>query len=483
MNVLEYFKEISKIPRGSKHEKQISDYLYNFAKDRGYEVVQDKANNIYVYMPATKGYEKYSPLILQGHMDMVWEKNKETVFNFEKDGIITYEEDGYLKAKGTTLGADNGIAVAMMLKLMDDKEIKHPDLELLITTDEEMGMTGASNFDVSLLKGHTMVNLDTEEDDRIYVSSAGGYRTRSYFDVETERVNIGDKIFKLELSGLHGGHSGADIHKNYGNANKLVTEFIRHINLKYETCIVEINGGNKDNAIPREAEIIFTTPDGSIEDITKHLNLIKDILNLGLENGEKLTYKLTELEFNGLEKTYKMTHKETSRIIQFLTHFPNGVRTMSKEIEGLVQTSLNLAVIKSNKENDKFEVSITALLRSSNNQELHDLIKDIEFLTNKFQGKVKVSDGYNAWEYKKDSKVRNLFEKAFLEVTGSPVESAAIHAGLECGLFVEKKNNLDVISIGPNILSPHTPNERLDIKSVDKVFKILLLALEKYDIL
>lgn len=479
--VIEHFKEISKIPRGSGKEKAISDYLYSFFSSKNLEVEQDDKLNILVKVPASEGYEEYSPLILQGHMDMVWEKNKDKNFNFLTDPIEILEKDGFLTANGTTLGADNGIAVAMMMAILDSN-IKHPKLELLITTDEEMGMSGANGFDISKLQGHTMINLDTEEDDKIYVSSAGGCRVSSLLDFETERVNIGDKIFKIEITGLHGGHSGADIHKKYGNANKLITEFIRHINLRYETCIVDIHGGDKDNAIPREAEVTFTTPDGSDVDLTTQLNFICDILNMGLENDEKITYKLIEVENKALDKLYKLTHKETSRLIQFLTHYPNGVRTMSKKIEGLVQTSLNLSVIKTIKENDKISVSVLSLVRSSDNEELDDLVQHLAFLTNKFEGKTSTGAQYKAWEYKENSEIRKIFERAFYDVTNTSVKSAAIHAGLECGLFIAKNKDLDIISIGPNIFSPHTPNEKIEIASIQKIWNILVRGLEIYNV-
>lgn len=479
--VLSFFEEISKIPRGSGKEKKISDYLVNFAKERNLEVYRDEALNVIIKKEASKGYENYEPLIIQGHMDMVWEKNKETEFDFEKEGIITYVEDGWMKAKGTTLGADNGIAVAYALELLDGN-YSHPKLEVLITTDEEAGMTGASAIDMSLFSTNRMINLDTEEDDKIYVSSAGGSRVQIKLEFEKERVDIADKIFKLEITGLKGGHSGAEIHKRLGNSIKILTELLDHIKLKYIISIIEINGGDKNNAIPREAEVIFTTPDAEYKYLNEEIKMICEILNYGLENDEKIVYKLEEIENRILDKKLKITHLETVRLLKFLKYFPNGVKKMSDKIDGLVQTSNNLGVIRTKKENNKIVVYINSLLRSSDNNDLKEMENDIVLLSKKFDGVCEIDSSYKAWEYKEDSEIRKIFEKAFKDVTGEKVEIAAIHAGLECGLFVEKNSNLDVISMGPNIQGAHTPDERIELKSIEKIWNILLVGLRNYDI-
>lgn len=481
--VMKFFYEISNIPRGSGKEKQISDYLVKFAKDRNLEVYQDEYLNVLIKKEASKGYENFSPIVLQGHMDMVWEKNKNKNFDFETEGIKTYiDENGFLKADGTTLGADNGIAVAMIMALLDSDEYKHPKLEMLITSDEEVGMTGATNFDLSKIEGKTLINIDTEEDDKIYVSSAGGTRIKASFNLKKERVDISDKIFKLEITGLKGGHSGAEIHLGLGNSNKMMTEILKHIMIKYEICIIEIFGGNKDNAIPREAEVIFTTPDAIYETLNEDIKMICQILNYGLEQDEKLVYELKELENHITDKIYKIEHKETLKLINYFTHFPNGVQSMSKDIKGLVQTSLNMSVVKTIKEDEFIKVSLTSLLRSSNKKELLELRDKLVNLTNKFEGIATEGQTYMPWEYKENSNIRPIIAKAFKEVTNQDVELSAIHAGLECGLFAAKREEFDIISIGPNIYGAHTPDERMELKSVDKIWNILLTGLEKYDI-
>ena len=287
--VLGFFEEISKIPRGSGKEKQISDWLVKFAKDRNLEVYQDSVNNVIIKKEATKGYEKYAPLILQGHMDMVWEKNKDVDFDFEKEGIKLKIEDGYLKAKGTTLGADNGIAIAYGLAILDSDDIKHPKLEILITTDEEVSMTGAQNLDMSLLEGKKMINLDTEEVGKIYVSSAGGATIKLRSKVETLNLDKEDKVYLIEILGLQGGHSGAEIHLNLGNSIKILSEVLKHLNIKYDFELIEIDGGNKDNAIPREAHATIATK-VDLKDINEVLELYISLKKDEFKNEPALKY-------------------------------------------------------------------------------------------------------------------------------------------------------------------------------------------------
>ena len=254
--VFHYFREISKIPRGSKKEKEISDWLVKFAKGRGLQVMQDQNYNVVIKKKASEGYEDFSPLILQGHMDMVWEKNKDTKFNFETQGIELVEREGFLKANGTTLGADNGIAVAYALAILDSDDIKHPALEILITTDEEEGMSGAENLDYSVFDGKTLINLDTEEYGEIYVSSAGGGRTTTQFILSPKKIKTEDStLISIEIKGLSGGHSGAEIHKNFGNSNKIMGEVLYHLSKRYSMRLIHIDGGEKVNAIPREAMV------------------------------------------------------------------------------------------------------------------------------------------------------------------------------------------------------------------------------------
>ena len=321
-NVLGFFEEISKIPRGSGKEQQISDWLVKFAKDRNLEVHQDAFNNVIIKKEATKGYEKYETLILQGHMDMVWEKNKDVDFDFEKEGIKLKIEDGYLKAQGTTLGADNGIAIAYGLAILDSNEIAHPKLEVLITTDEEVAMTGAENLDMSLLEGKKMINLDTEEVGKIYVSSAGGATIKLRTKVETIDLENDDKVYLIEITGLQGGHSGAEIHLNLGNSIKILSESLKHLNIKYDFELIEIDGGNKDNAIPREAHAYIATK-SDLKELDELLASYIEVKKTEFKNEPSLKYSIKEVNKNGLRK---ISVRDTKKLIALYNEFPHGVR-------------------------------------------------------------------------------------------------------------------------------------------------------------
>lgn len=486
--VFHYFNEISKIPRGSKNEKKISDWLLNFAKERNLEVVQDDVLNILIKKPATKGYEDYSPLILQGHMDMVWEKNKETKFDFETQGIELKIEDGFLKANGTTLGADNGIAVAYALAILDSNDIKHPALEVIITTDEEDGMTGVNGLDYSLFKGKTLINLDTEEYGQVYVSSAGGGRTTTTFSFDPKPLdNKKYTLVSIEVKGLTGGHSGAEIHLGLGNANKILGDVLYHLSKAYTISINYIDGGDKVNAIPREAVAHLGIDLRDEESFEKFERLLKYAFdNILLDNrvidknAVLEVKKLTEDELLGSKKRLKFL--DTLRLIAFLREFPNGVSRMSENIKGLVETSINLGVIKTTFEDEKIIIKAQSLPRSSVNSSLEKLFYEVEVLSKKHVGKVTIDSSYPSWEYKRDSKIREIILDSFKELNRKRAEVKAIHAGLECGIFANNIENLDIVSIGPNIYGAHTPEERMEIESVGKTWELILKVLENYNI-
>lgn len=486
--VFHYFNEISKIPRGSKKEKKISDWLLNFAKERNLEVIQDDVLNILIKKPATPGYEEYSPLILQGHMDMVWEKNKETEFDFETQGIELKIEDGFLKANGTTLGADNGIAVAYALAILESDSISHPALEVIITTDEEDGMSGVNALDYSLFKGKTLINLDTEEYGQVYVSSAGGGRTTTTFEFDSKPLDSEKyTLLSLEVKGLRGGHSGAEIHLGLGNSNKIMGDLLYHLSKAYTLSINYIDGGDKVNAIPREA-LVHLGIDLSdekdfekFERITKYAfeNILLD--NKVIDKNAVLEIrKITEEELLGNKRRLKFM--DTLRIIAFLREFPNGISRMSENIKGLVETSVNLGVIKTAFQDEKIIIKVQALPRSSVNAALDRMIYDIEVLSKKHSGKVTVDSSYPSWEYRQDSKIRDIVLESFKEINRKRAEVKAIHAGLECGIFANNIENLDIVSIGPNIYGAHTPDERIEIESVGKTWNLLLKILENYNI-
>ena len=479
--VFHYFAEISKIPRASKKEKEISDWLVKFAKERKLKVIQDEHYNVIIKKKATEGYEDFSPLILQGHMDMVWEKNKDTEFDFSTQGIELVIDGDFLKANGTTLGADNGIAIAYALAILDSDDIKHPALEVVITTDEEDGMSGVANLDFDEFDGKTLINLDTEEYGEVYVSSAGGTRTETKFIFETKKIGNGYTPISIEVKGLSGGHSGAEIHKNLGNSIKILSEVLYHLSKRYEMSLIHIDGGGKVNAIPREAvaEIAVKLDGDSIDELKKLAgrafeNILKDF---------KVSDKLPILAIEKIEeKNLGISLGDTLNIINFLHEVPNGVLEMSKHIEGLVETSINIGFISTEIVDGNVKIRIKSLARSMANDPLNKLVEEITDLTRKHDANIKIAASNPSWEYKEDSKIRELIAKSFKEITGKEPVIKAIHAGLECGIFTENIKNADVVSIGPNIYGAHTPEERMDIKSVGETWEWILKILENYNI-
>ena len=479
--VFHYFAEISKIPRASKKEKEISDWLVKFAKERKLKVIQDEHYNVIIKKKATEGYEDFSPLILQGHMDMVWEKNKDTEFDFSTQGIELVIDGDFLKANGTTLGADNGIAIAYALAILDSDDIKHPALEVVITTDEEDGMSGVVNLDFDEFEGKTLINLDTEEYGEVYVSSAGGTRTETKFIFETKKIGNGYTPISIEVKGLSGGHSGAEIHKNLGNSIKILSEVLYHLSKRYEMSLIHIDGGGKVNAIPREAvaEIAVKLDGDSIDEFKKLAELaFENILKDFKVSDKSPILAIEKIE----EKNLGISLGDTLNIINFLHEVPNGVLEMSKHIEGLVETSINIGFISTEIVDGNVKIRIKSLARSMANDPLNKLVEEITDLTRKHDANIKIAASNPSWEYKEDSKIRELIAKSFKEITGNEPVIKAIHAGLECGVFTQNIKGADVVSIGPNIYGAHTPEERMDIKSVGETWEWLLKILENYNI-
>ena len=479
--VFHYFAEISKIPRASKKEKEISDWLVKFAKERKLKVIQDEHYNVIIKKKATEGYEDFSPLILQGHMDMVWEKNKDTEFDFSTQGIELVIDGDFLKANGTTLGADNGIAIAYALAILDSDDIKHPALEVVITTDEEDGMSGVANLDFDEFDGKTLINLDTEEYGEVYVSSAGGTRTETKFIFETKKIGNGYTPISIEVKGLSGGHSGAEIHKNLGNSIKILSEVLYHLSKRYEMSLIHIDGGGKVNAIPREAvaEIAVKLDGDSIDEFKKLAELaFENILKDFKVSDKSPILAIEKIE----EKNLGISLGDTLNIINFLHEVPNGVLEMSKHIEGLVETSINIGFISTEIVDGNVKIRIKSLARSMANDPLNKLVEEITDLTRKHDANIKIAASNPSWEYKEDSKIRELIAKSFKEITGNEPVIKAIHAGLECGVFTQNIKGADVVSIGPNIYGAHTPEERMDIKSVGETWEWILKILENYNI-
>ncbi|ACD24991.1 aminoacyl-histidine dipeptidase [Clostridium botulinum] len=471
--VFYYFNEISRIPRGSGNEKGISDYLLNFGKDLGLEAIQDDALNIIIKKPASPGYEKSPTVIIQGHMDMVCEKNNEKVHDFTKDPIELVTKDDFIYANGTTLGADDGIAVAYAMAILEDNTIEHPAIEVLLTSDEEAGMSGAMALKSGCLDGKIVINLDSEDEGKLLVSCAGGIRTKSILNVQWENTPKNKKAFKLIIKGLSGGHSGSDIHLGRGNSNKLIGRVLKNILNQMELNLVSLNGGSKNNAIPREAtaELLI---DADME--KEFLNIIST-LREEFKNEFRVKDANIQLEIEELkENIEKVFSKEsTDNVINLLYLYPNGINTVSSDIEGLTESSTNIGVLTT-KEN---HVEYDSAVRSSVFSLREEIVERIRCLTEILGGTVSNTAGYPEWQYKEESKIREICKDVYKQMYNEEAEVVAIHAGVECGLFKEKLGDLDMISFGPDIFDAHTPNEHMSISSVERVWSYLLEVLKE----
>ncbi|MBN1044251.1 MULTISPECIES: aminoacyl-histidine dipeptidase [unclassified Clostridium] len=471
--VFYYFNEISRIPRGSGNEKGISDYLLNFGKNLGLEAIQDDALNIIIKKPASPGYEKSPTVIIQGHMDMVCEKNNEKVHDFTKDPIELVTKDDFIYANGTTLGADDGIAVAYAMAILEDNTIEHPAIEVLLTSDEEAGMSGAMALKSGCLDGKIVINLDSEDEGKLLVSCAGGIRTKSILNVQWENTPKNKKAFKLIIKGLSGGHSGSDIHLGRGNSNKLIGRVLKNILNQMELNLVSLNGGSKNNAIPREAtaELLI---DADME--KEFLNIIST-LREEFKNEFRVKDANIQLEIEELkENIEKVFSKEsTDNVINLLYLYPNGINTVSSDIEGLTESSTNIGVLTT-KEN---HVEYDSAVRSSVFSLREEMVERIRCLTEILGGTVSNTAGYPEWQYKEESKIREICKDVYKQMYNEEAEVVAIHAGVECGLFKEKLGDLDMISFGPDIFDAHTPNEHMSISSVERVWSYLLEVLKE----
>lgn len=470
--VFKFFEEISQIPRCSGNEKKISNYLVKFAKENGLEVIQDEALNIIIKKPGTKGYEKAPTVILQGHMDMVCEKDMDIKHDFNKDPIELIIEDDFVRAKGTTLGADNGIAVAFCLAILESDNIPHPPLEVLITTEEEIGMNGAKKLDKRNLNGKILINIDAEEEGVFLVSCAGGITTKVKLNLAFENIKSNSCLYKIVVNGLKGGHSGVEINKERANANKIMGRILNDLESLVDYRISSINGGTKNNAIPRDAETIICIANNKNIDMqsftTKWNNILKNELKISDPN---INIDIKKVAF---DVTKVLDKKTTQKIVSFLLLVPDGVQTMSMEIENLVESSANLGIVKTASDYILFESSI----RSSVKTLKHRIVNTIVKIANLIDAEVTTEGDYPEWPYDPASKIREIFEKVYLESYGEKPKISAIHAGLECGIFKEKFGDIDMISFGPNIYDVHTPNEHLSIFSTQRTWEFLLKVLK-----
>lgn len=467
-SVFKYFEEISQIPRGSGNEKEISNYLKKFGEDLGLETIQDEYLNIIIRKPATKGYENAPCVMIQGHMDMVCEKNKDTDHDFTKDPLKLRLEDGMIYATGTTLGADNGIAVAMGMAILSDNSIEHPEIEFLVTVDEEAGMSGAMNLDGSQLKAKYILNLDSEEEGYILVSCAGGATAKSSLPIEYTNVS-GDKVgLAIDIKGLLGGHSGMDIIKQRGNSNKLLGRLLNLLSIDYD--LAKVSGGSKNNAIPRESECIIAVNKNSVDEVKKQISDIEKIFKNELKTSDPGL--VIEVSDTDVEKVFTPEFKD--KVIKMYNLMPNGVQTMSMDIEGLVESSTNLGVVVNGDKDILFESAV----RSSVSTLKDDILNRMDLLTQSLKGSFKVESSYPAWEYAKGSKLEEICIEAYEKLTGKKPTIMALHAGLECGLLLSKMNGAEAISFGPDMFDVHTPNEHLDVKSTENTWDYLLTILK-----
>jgi len=465
--VFRYFEEICAIPHGSGNTKMISDYLVSFAKEQGIRYIQDSLNNVILFGDASCGYEDHPPVILQGHMDMVCEKDADCTINMDTDGLDIAHDGACVYAKGTTLGGDNGIAVAYALALLADKSIPHPPLEVIITVDEETGMYGAAGIDLSELKGRTMLNIDSEDEGIFTVACAGGARATLMLPVERRAVY--GPCVKLTVDGLQGGHSGVEIHKKRANANKVMGELLSRVQNLMPVCITKLEGGAKDNAIPRSCSVTLVALGMYIERINEVTAQLEQEIR---EQYDEPDVRIWGDDVDALGGN-ALTTEASSQVIAMLNSVPNGVQTWSADIEGLVQTSLNLGVMRLDE-----QLRLTFAVRSSVNQEKRELLQKLKGIADMFGGSYSDTGDYPAWEYKKDSKLRDLMVNIFTELYEKSPEVVAIHAGLECGLLSDKLPGLDCVSIGPNMHDIHTSREKLEIESTRRTWEFLLEVLK-----
>ena len=467
------FDEITKIPRPSCHEEQIRDFLLKFAADNGVEVRTDKVGNVVMSKPATPGHENAPVVILQSHMDMVAEKNSNVNHDFMKDPIDTYVDGDWVKARGTTLGADNGIGMAAALAVMIDKTLEHGPVEALFTVNEEIGLEGAQSLGKDMITGSMLLNLDSEDDGEIFVGCAGGIDTTATFTYHRSYTPENFKYMRVSVSGLLGGHSGGDIHLGRANANKIIARFIWDCSQSWDITVCSIEGGNLRNAIPREAYAVFGIHSDHHEALMHHLKKYAE----DIRNEYKGVEPSMKLEIEEAERPEFCLDSETSiALVRAIYSAPHGVYSMSRDIEGLVETSTNLASVKHVGDN---KIVVTTSQRSSVESRKNDMAGQVEAHFQLAGAEVTHSDGYPGWAPNMESPIMKISADAYEELFGVKPAIKAIHAGLECGLFLAKYPHLDMVSFGPTMTGVHSPDEQLLIPTVDKFWRHLCRVLEK----
>lgn len=468
--VFKNFKIISSIPHGSGNTRKISDYCVQQAKKFGYRYVQDENDNVIVYVNGTKGYEFAKPVALQGHIDMVCDKTDDCILDMQSDPIELLCDEEFIFAKNTTLGGDDGVAIAYMLTLMEDKTISHPPLELIFTADEEIGMIGARALDVNSLNTNRIINIDSEIEGILTVSCAGGIRAVCNIPFTTEKAT--GTAFSITISGLRGGHSGTEINKGRVNANKLAGRMLNYIYQETEFKISGIYGGKKYNAIPKEAVVTICVDNSKTEKFNLAVNkFITMIQKEKIVNEPDLHITVDTCVL----PNECMDHQSTQTVLFTLLQIPDGVQAMSPDITNMVQTSLNMGIVETKVDH----IALSFLLRSNASAGKQAIIQKLKSFIEYLNGNIEFMSDYPAWEYRADSELRDIMVKVYCELYGEEPVVTAIHAGLECGILAGKIVDMDAVSFGPNIYHAHTPEEKMEIASVERCWEYLKAVLKK----
>lgn len=469
--VFYYFEEITKIPHGSGNEGPLADYLVDFAKKRGLECRKDEAGNVVIKKKGTAGYEDADAVILQGHIDMVCEKLAEVAHDFTKEPLQLEIDGDFIKAKGTTLGADNGIAAAYMMAILDAEDLAHPPLEAIFTTGEETGMEGAKGLDCSDLKGKYLINMDTEEEGKFLISCCGGRRVQILLPVEYVEKEEKEQAYLLKIKGLKGGHSGSDIHLQRASANKLMGRVLQALTEKTAFHLVRVDGGKMDNAICREAEAVLTLTETEAEKAAAAVAEMEKILKEEYRRADGDMIVTWERLREDVPRV--MAEDTKKKAIAILLLLPFGVESMSLDVGGLVESSSNPGIVKT----EAGQITFDSAVRSSVASKKEMICGKIQALAELCGAKCEGRADYPGWMYREDSKLLTVLEEAYRRTTGKEPERVAIHAGVECGLFADKMPWLDMVSLGPEMYDVHTPDERLSISSTKRTWELLKAAL------
>lgn len=453
--VFRFFEELSRIPRESGHTDAVSAWVENFAKRRGLRCRRDELGNVVIWKDAFPGYGGHSPVILQGHVDMVCVKAPGTGHDFARDPLTLVLDGDWLRAEGTTLGGDDGAAVAMMLALLDDNAIPHPPIEAVFTVDEEIGLLGAAGLDCSDLQGRTLINLDSEDEGVLTVGCAGG--ARCDLEVSLPVHAASGRLCTLDLSGLPGGHSGAEIHKNIPNANRVLAQCLRTLP---EAQLVSLHGGEQDNAIPDRARAVFVLPEEQVDGAAEKFHTVSAGAVCSFTHAAHAPVDALSVE-------------DSRRVLELILSAPNGVQAMEPDLPGQVRTSLNLGILRL----EEGALRLTWSVRSSAAPEKEELIGALKALAEGCGGTFGRRGDYPAWEYRQSSRLRDVMVRVYREQTGKEPVVETIHAGLECGLLAEKLPGLDAVSVGPDMRDIHSPRERLSLPSVRRTWDYLLAVL------